>query len=498
MSKTARLILSTVLRLAALLLLGAAGWLVYQQAQRYALERAVYPAGVTVAGIPMGGLEMGQAIERLNRAYLEVPVELRYHGALIQMDPAEAGLILDYGAMLTPAEVARTREGYWQEVWDRLWNRPPAAQALDVPLAVTFSEERLRAFLKEQVAARYDEAPVAAAPVAGTLTFSPARPGAELDIDQAVPAIAAALRSRSARQVELVSKPLPAPTPALDGLRLLFEQVIQRMGYQGVLELYLSSPKTSDKIELAYLQGQAIQPGIAFTAASTMKIPIMISVFRRQPDPLPADIRAMFTAMIEFSDNDISDKLIQTIEPNLGPLQLTKDLRTLGLQNSFLAGYYYPGAPLLQRFETPANQRSDVDTTPDAYNQTTPGEMGVLLEAIYTCAETGQGALPAAFPGQLTQSKCTQMIDFLANNRNGVLLEAGLPEGTRVAHKHGWTSDSDGLIHAISDAGIIFTPGGDFILSIYIYDREQVNWDRMNVLFALLTEAAYNFYNLPK
>jgi beta-lactamase class A len=366
-----------------------------------------------------------------------------------------------------------------------------------VPLTASFSEESLRSYLKDQVAALYDEPPLPSAPIEGTLDFTPSQPGTALDIDQAVPQIAAALRSRTTRQVQLSYTAVPAPRPPLSSLQLLLEQTVQRMGYNGTLELYLSNPQSGDKLQLAYDQGKPAPADIAFTAASTMKIPIMISVFRRQPDPLPANIQAMFAAMIEFSDNDMSDKLLETLEKNLGPILLTEDIQALGLQNTFLGGYYYPGAPLLQRFETPANQRSDINTAPDVYNQTTPADMGVLLEDIYTCAEQNQSPMQTAFPGQLTQSKCRQMVEFMSKNRNGVLLEAGLPEGTRVAHKHGWTTDSDGLIHAISDAGIVYSPGGSYVLTIYIYDREQLIWERMNFMIALLSQAAYNFYNLP-
>ena len=123
--------------------------------------------------------------------------------------------------------------------------------------------------------------------------------------------------------------------------------------------------------------------------------------------------------------------------------------------------------------------------------------MGKLLVDIYTCAEKDSGPLETTFPGQITQSKCKQMIEFLSKNRNGVLLEAGLPEDVRIAHKHGWTTESDGLIHTISDAGIIYSPGGTYILTIYIHDREQLLWERMNFMIALLSQTVYNFYNLP-
>jgi hypothetical protein len=42
------------------------------------------------------------------------------------------------------------------------------------------------------------------------------------------------------------------------------------------------------------------------------------------------------------------------LDPNVGPIIMTKDMEDLGLENTFMAGYFYNGAPLLQRYVTPA------------------------------------------------------------------------------------------------------------------------------------------------
>ncbi|MHB0988719.1 MAG: hypothetical protein ACYC3P_08665, partial [Bellilinea sp.] len=64
-------------------------------------------------------------------------------------------------------------------------------------------------------------------------------------------------------------------------------------------------------------------------------------------------------------------------------------------------------------------------------------------------------------------------------------------------HKHGWLTDpADGLIHTISDAAIVYTPGGNFIFVIYLYDQEQLLFDPANALVASITQSIYNYYNL--
>ncbi|MEI7845765.1 MAG: serine hydrolase, partial [Chloroflexota bacterium] len=79
-----------------------------------------------------------------------------------------------------------------------------------------------------------------------------------------------------------------------------------------------------------------------------------------------------------------------------------------------------------------------------------------------------------------------------------VLIEAGLPEGTQIAHKHGWISGPSGIIQNISDAAIVYTPGGNYVLTIYIYHPMQAVWDPISGMIAKISEAVYNYYNLPQ
>jgi beta-lactamase class A len=275
------------------------------------------------------------------------------------------------------------------------------------------------------------------------------------------------------------------------------KQIIQVSGFDGVAELYMLDLQTREEAHFALNQGKDIPGDIAFTAASTMKIPIMISVFRRVPEPSPKAITDQLELMIERSENDPADRLMeQVLDKNFGPLKVTEDLQALGLKNSFLAGYFYPGAPLLKKFTTPSNQRTDISTDPDLYNQTTPVELGMLLDDLYQCSETGGGSLAAVFPGDISQNECRTMITYLARNKIAVLLEAGLPEGVQIAHKHGWITSNDGLIHTIGDAGIIYTTGGNYILTIYLYHPVQLLFDPANQLVAQLSSAVYNYFNL--
>jgi beta-lactamase class A len=202
--------------------------------------------------------------------------------------------------------------------------------------------------------------------------------------------------------------------------------------------------------------------------------------------------------MIDKSDNDSTDLLAMTvIDKNLAPILVTDDMKSIGLVNTFWAGFFYQGAALLRIYETPANMRPDVITEPELYDQTTPSDLGMLLEDIYMCAQTGGGALAAVFPGEITQSECQQMVSLLAANRIGVLIEAGVPSDAQVAHKHGWAVDvTDGVIHTMADAALVYSPGGDYVLVVFLYDPVQVVFDPVNVMVAQLSQAIYNYFNV--
>ncbi len=460
----------------------------------YSRIRSNFPAGMVIAGVPVGGLDRTQAAERLVQAY-GVPVEVRYGDSIIQIRPGVVGFELDLESMLSAADLQRMDQPFWTAFWDYLWNRVPAPA--QIPLRAKLSEDRLRAFLQEEVSPRYDRPPSAAMPVVGSTQFTAGEEGTVLDIDRAVTLIRDALWSSNSRVVNLSYNKVAPPRPSFQNLQILLQQIIDVSGFDGITEIYLRDLETNQEIHFAYQNKTLLQDDIAFSGASTLKIPIMVSVYKAVGEPAPPEAGELIAAMIDRSDNPPADKLMMDyINENTGPLVVSEDMNQLGLANTFLAGYFYNGAPLLKRYTTPANSRTDIFTNPDVYDQTTPAEIGMLLEDIYQCAETGGGTFAAAFPGQISQNECKQMVQYLSRNRIGVLIEAGLPEGTQLAHKHGWITDpADGVIHTIGDAGIAFTPGGDFVLSIFVYHPDQLLFNSINVIYADLATAVYNYFN---
>lgn len=486
---------TTLLRWISILFILAAVMMFVWQLVRYSQVRSAYPPGLKIAGVPVGGLSTQLAAQRIEQAY-SIAVEIRYGDAVIQVKPAAIGFELNLDAMLAEAELQRVNQPFWSSFWDFLWNQLPVP--VEVPLRAKISEDRLRSYLQSEVAVRYDRPASAAVPVPGSTSFQSGQPGTQLDIERAITLIEDALKSPTSRTVNLTYNRLSPSRPSLQTLQVLLKQIIDVSKFEGITELYMLNLQNHQEIHFAYQSGKNIPPDIAFTAASTIKIPIMITIFQRTAEPAPKDVTDSVARMVEFSENAPADALMEKLlDKTLGPLEVTKSIQALGLKNTFLAGFFYPGAPLLKRITTPANQRKDYFTDPDPYNQTTPAEMGQLLDDIYQCAEMGGGSFAAVFPGEISQNECRQMINYLVLNRLPVLITAGLPEGTTIAHKHGWIEEQDGLMHTISDSAIVYTPGGNYILTIYMWNKSQLLFDPANALMADLSRAVYNYFNQP-
>ena len=467
----------------------------------YSRQRNNYPRGMTIAGVPVGGVDPQIATQRVLQVYLS-PIEVQYSEAIIHVDPSLVGFELDMDSMIAAADLERTGGSFWIGFWNYLWNRDPIP--VEVPLSATIAEDRLRTYLQHEISARYDEPPTPAQPVPGSTTFTPGSPGVTLDVDRAVRLIEDTLRSPSNRTVVLSFQRNAAARPTMQNLEILLQQNITVAGFDGVIGVYLQDLQNGQEVHFAMDQGEliSVNPDVAFTASSTVKIPIMISYFIKYgDDALNEQSSALILDMIRKSENPPADRLMEALDSLRGPLVVTEDMRKIGLENTFLAGFFCSPespCPLLERIQTPANQRGDVFTDPDDFNQTTPSDIGMLLADIYQCAEAGGGALIAAYPDKINSPICQQMITFLATDKIGVLIEAGVPEGTQVAHKHGWISEpASGVIQNISDAGIVYTPGGNYVLVIYAYHPVQTVWEPVSELFAQMSQAVYNYYNIP-
>ena len=459
----------------------------------YRQQNLTYPDGTTIQGVPLGGLDRERALARLELTFTQ-PMELKYQGARMQFSPPELGFVLDLEATMDSLESSLVGTGYWSQLWSM-----QIQSAVDSPLQASLDETQLSAFLEATILSRYDQPASAALPVIGTTHFQPGQPGLALDINAAIPQIRTALFSFTERIVDLPLQKTPALPLDVHNFETFLKQIIHLEGFDGLVEIYLHDFSGAQNLHLAEMNGQSVLPDVAYTAASTIKIPIMLSVLSRTDEPTPQSMQNLLERMIIYSENPPADSLMSNyIDPLRGPLIVTEDLQSLGYENTFLAGYFSLGSPVLQLFKTPANTRTDIYLDPDVYNQTVPSEIGDLIAQIYLCANPQIGAshLSTVFAERVSQTECQNILDLLADNQIGLLIEAGLPPDTTAIHKHGWTPELDGLLHSMSDVSIVTTPGGDYALAIFIYTPDQLIFYEGNWLFAKLSQSIYNAFNI--
>ena len=198
----------------------------------------------------------------------------------------------------------------------------------------------------------------------------------------------------------------------------------------------------------------------SFHAASTMKLPVMIELFRRidagalgleqrillvnqfgsivdgSPYSLdPGDdsdssayrlvgarvpVRELIDRMITRSSNLATNALIALV----GAKQADSTAHALGARNM----------RVLRGVEDDKAFRAGLNNT------TTARDLAVLLEAVETRRAASAGS-------------CSRMRDILLNQEFNTEISAGLPPGTKVAHKTGWIT---GVLH---DAAIVYPPG---------------------------------------
>ncbi|MBE0690958.1 MAG: serine hydrolase, partial [Anaerolineae bacterium] len=249
--------------------------------------------------------------------------------------------------------------------------------------------------------------------------------------------------------------------------------------------LFLMNLKTGETL--------AFEPDVAFSGMSINKIAVLTE-FYGQIDTPPNDAEAYeIVESMTCSENTSTNDILSAIgdgSPYAGARQVTQRLRGLGLESTFIAAPYTPDARIEPEPVTlPVSSVDQTRTEPDPSNQMEVNEVGALLGSLYQCAINEQGSLLDTYPDDFTPAECRQILNTMSNNRINALIEMGVPEGTRVAHKHGWIDDTHG------DAGIVFTPGGDFAIVIAVHNPVWLNFEESFPLVAETTREVYNYFN---
>lgn len=453
---------------------------------QYAGFRGYFPAGLTIAGVDVGGLTAGEASEILSNRYIDAPVTI-YHGdESFDISPTQAEFTLDWDTMLSEADFQRSQQDFWAGFWGFLWGRPVEVQP--VPLHATHDRQKLTEVL-EEISLLMDKPAQPPQPVPASLSFQYGEPGTKTNIEDSLDDVEAALYRPSQREAVLVVEPLRSGRPEINLLTRLLVNRLQDFELQtgGVASVFILDLATGEEID--------ISSDVAMSGMSLLKIPIVLETYRiLDRRPTLTHQQLISDTLVARPDHVSANQLLSVIagqdDPYLGADIVTESMQRLGLVNTFLvAPYDQDGRPGKRSLETIANSQEGLRTDPTPTMQTTAEDMGVLLSMIYYCAQGQGGTLLAVYPDQLSQADCQEILGYMQQNTIGSLIEEGVPPGTVVAHRHGWISDTHG------DVGIVYTPGGDYVLAEILYKPDWLEWEISSPLLADISHATYNFIN---
>ena len=484
-----------LLTVSVLLLVAASGLLVYELVA-FSRGEEQLPAGITVAGINVSHLAARDAVARWERAYAE-PVSLIYRDIngdnLIQLHPDQVGWRISSEPMLAEVLASGEQEGgFWRRFLDFLMGIEQIV-ARDIPLVADYQENALEAFLQD-VALRYDDSPGRASYDLRTLTMFRGEAGYALDVPAAMSAVDLALRAADERTVLLPVNLVGNEEPNLDELRDVIVDFLDSQGfiYDGqstVASLYVLDLVTGEEIN--------ILGDVAFSAASTIKVPIMIEYLRTLPVPPSANEAWLMANSLLCSNNSSSNLLMEIIgggDVFSGLRRVTDTIRAIGVDNTYITAPFYVGDDdqVIGSIQIPQTSPNPAfDTLPDPFNQTTAEDMGTLFSLLYDCAEYASGLALALPESQFSQVECRQILELSSANDLGRLLQGGIPRDARISHKNGWIFDT------VGDVGVVYSPNGrHYVISVFLWEETEFqDYEKLWPLIEEISRATWNYFN---
>lgn len=444
----------------------------------YRRTAGAVPAWVRLAGLDISGASAQEVADALAKR-LDEPLAVYFDTERIILRPETVGFRADIEGMLTEAKQYDTPGYLVRYLIGRGIRRP--LTPVNVPLHYTVDQAALDNWLAD-VAREHNRSPQRPQPAISTLSISPGRPGLELDPVLSQERVVAALADLDDRTVRLAIHETPPPPIDMTALQeLLVERLKQ---FPGIASVFLHHIPSGNEI--------AINADVAYAGMSTMKIFILSDLYRTLNQPPDLETTKLITETMSLSGNFTANLLLRIIgdgSSDVGVRVLNQSLRMLGLKNSFMATPFDRKYATPPRVVTEANSRSDLNTHPDAYIQTTPRDIGLGLEMLVSCSQGG-GTLLAAYGGQYTPAECQQALDFIALNEVKALITEGVPKDTKVIHKHGYAADTHG------DVAAIWGPAGPYVLSVFLYRPPWLEWDLSRATMRDISQAVWNYFSV--
>jgi beta-lactamase class A len=440
-----------------------------------------FAAGSQIGGVEIAGLTFEAASERLQKAFAESPPALEIYAgdATMVLEPEQLGLRLPLEVMLEQAAAALDN-----------------GKVVDLPFEPSFDPQALRVEIEEFAAEIRVPPELVVLSDTETLTRTFAyRPGEGIDVEAALKAIAGRLADpTTTKPLELELVPLDeVPQVSMAQLEAEIKALAKR--WKGVTGLYMRDLATGEEIKL---NAESV-----FAGASTIKVAVMLNAYANL-SKFTSRQEFWMGEMIRYSDNLSANDLLSAAAGGTGTEyafdgaeQMSAMLAELGLENTYLYVPYESGDYIKQnKVKYKCGPRDPVGPKPYTETgcalRTTPYEMAQIYRYLDECANDAGPLLTIS--KLITPKRCQEMLDRLATNADKKRFVSGLPKGTRVEHKSGWIENMQ------ADVGIIRSPGGDVLLSVYLYRplAEGVYlWDDEYVApylgaFAGLVYSAYN------
>jgi beta-lactamase class A len=256
-----------------------------------------------------------------------------------------------------------------------------------------------------------------------------------------------------------------------------------------VVGLYYKSLKSGELVTIA--------PDSAFHAASTMKVPVMIEFFRQVErkglgEQQPILLINQFASIVDGSPfsvapiDDSDSTMYQRIGERVPARELVERMivRSSNLATNAIIALIGAESANATAHALGATRMQVLRGVEDGKafqkglnNTTTARNLGMLLEAI----ETRAAASPRA---------CNEMLGMLSRQEFNDEIPAGLPPGTRVAHK---TGSITGVLH---DAALVYLPNRSPYVLV-VLTRNIQNDKLARALIADLSRLVYEHVTRP-
>ena len=443
--------------------------------------RNLLPRGVYLGEVNVGGLTIDQALTRTVSA-LNEPIILRYQNQVVPMEPRMVDFsVNDAVARLSLQQLLAKQQGlaaYPAWLNELLGARAPAPTLMNTPF--NYSEAKLASFLSI-LSLQINRPVIAATAVNGAL--SAPQDGLQLNPAETGDLLLKALGSPTQRVVELPVDVIPSEGRSIKALALLVASQFKTFNDTpgNISAVYVKDLRTGEEV--------AINADLSFSARGWLRVAVALEAARSLEMSTGSPLVNQLNGALVAGSDEAANELLRAIgngNAAAGINQTNALLRKLGLTSMFIAapwGVVSDPVSIL----TPGNGRSEaagMRLVPDA--QSTPAEIGLLLESIDMCANGGSGPLALVFARKVSKPQCDVLMGALAQNPSNVLLGAG--SGSAVIHRQSWSDNT----HA--DAALVRSPNGGYIIVAALHGK-ALDWGATAVTFNRLARSTFAYFN---